>query len=142
MHQQVHVVIVDNNKGNRALTAMNFTDINWIDSVKIVNNASELLLYLDSLGLQEYQPALIIVDYDLPYINGEELLELLTAHLDYRHIEVAFYSSNLNDEIRKRLNLLGIRYFKRPLTIVAGEKLAEEIKTVALQTTCSKGVYK
>jgi CheY-like chemotaxis protein len=121
---------------------MNFTDINWIDSVKIVNNAADLLFYLDSLHLQEYQPALIIVDYDLPYINGEELLELLTAHIDYRHIEVAFYSSNLNDHIRGRLNLLGIRYFKRPLTILGGEMLAEEIKDVALRTIRTRGVYK
>ena len=142
MHQQVHVVIVDSNKGNRELTATSFSDINWIDSVKIVNNAADLLFYLDSLDLQEYQPALIVVDYDLPYINGEALLELLTAHIDYRHIEVAFYSSNLNNEIRERLNQLGIRYFKRPLTILGGEALAEEIKEVALQTIRSRGVYK
>lgn len=142
MHQQIHVVIVDNNKGNRQLTEMNFKDINWIDSIKIVNNAADLLFYLDSLHLQEYQPALIIVDYDLPYINGEALLELLTAHIDYRYIEVAFYSSNLNDEIRKRLNLLGIRYFKRPITFLGGEVLAEEIKSVALQTIRSRSVYK
>lgn len=142
MHQQINVVIVDNNQGNRELTTMNFTDINWIDSVKIVNNAADLLFYLDSLHLQEYQPALIIVDYDLPYINGEALLELLTAHIDYRHIEVAFYSSNLNNEIRERLNLLGIRYFKRPLSILGGEAIAEEIKGVALQTIHSRGVFK
>jgi CheY-like chemotaxis protein len=142
MHQQVRVVIVDNNESNRQITAMNFTDINWIDSVKIVNNAADLLFYLNSLQLQEYQPALIIVDYDLPYINGEDLLELLTAHIDYRHIEVAFYSSNLNDNIRKRLNALGIRYFKRPLTILGGERLAEEIKAAALRTIRSRGVFK
>ena len=135
MHQQVHVVIVDNNKISRELTAVSFADINWTDSIKIVNNAANLIFYLDSLHLRKYQPALIIVDYNLPYINGEELLELLTEHVDYRHIEVAFYSSNLTDDIRKRLNLLGIRCFKRPLTFRGGETLAEEIKKVALQNS-------
>ena len=133
MSKRIHVIIVDDDMDNRDFTIENFVKISWIESIRIVEDASELLHYLDSLHISSEYPSLIIIDYMLRRINGEELLNLLRNHPKYHHIQVAFYSSNLSRDIRARLEQLDVQFFERPLSGQAAEELAVRIKNVALK---------
>jgi len=97
-----------------------------------------LLDYLNGLHGRSELPALIIVDYRLRKMNGEELYHHLKKNSRYKNIQVAFYSSNLDQSIRNRLNALGVQYFTRPLNELQGEELAKEIREVALRNSMIK----
>ena len=133
MAKKIHVVIVDDDLDNRELTREDFTRIDWIEKIRIVEDPHSLLDYLETLSRESDYPALILVDYQLSEMNGEELFHLLKKRSAYKNIQVAFYSSNLDKTIRKRLDALGVQYFPRPFNILQGEELAKEIKEVALK---------
>jgi CheY-like chemotaxis protein len=129
---KIKVVIVENDPENRDLTIEDFTRIDWMDHVKIVENGYLLFHYLDQLDTADDYPSLIIADYLLPGMNGEELYYHLKSHDTYKIIQFAFYDSNVDECLRPRLNKLDVKYFDRPFNIQQATELAQKIKNIAL----------
>jgi CheY-like chemotaxis protein len=74
-------------------------------SVHFVENGSEVLAYLQTLSAGEL-PSLIILDLNMPKLDGRQTLQRLKAHPLYQHIPVAIVStssSKLDKDICQRL---------------------------------------
>ena len=58
---------------------------------------------------------LIIVDYQMPEITGEDFIRSLKAHDDYKNIPIVLYTSVDNDGLKQRLKKIGINgYLTKP----------------------------
>ena len=58
---------------------------------------------------------LIIVDYQMPEMTGEDFIRIAKTHNDYAHIPILLFSSVDNDELKQRMKKLGVDgYLTKP----------------------------
>ncbi|GAB4092243.1 response regulator [Flaviaesturariibacter terrae] len=82
------------------------------------------LLAFPSKGL----PCLIILDYNLPEINGGEILKQLSADERYTHVPKVVWSTSNSPLYRQICMDLGARaYFVKPSDIKGIEKMAQDM---------------
>jgi two-component system chemotaxis response regulator CheY len=69
---------------------------------------------LGGLALQKERPDLVLVDIDLPYFDGLQLLKAIKGDPSVRRVPVIFITSNTDAEAQaKRLG--AVAYFAKPL---------------------------
>ncbi|HUR11769.1 MAG TPA: response regulator [Flavitalea sp.] len=54
-----------------------------------------------------FYPSLIILDYAMPLLNGEEVLLFIKSSTAFENIPVIIYSSEMNDYLKSRLKECG-----------------------------------
>ena len=58
---------------------------------------------------------LVIVDYQMPQMTGEDFIRIAKSHENYKHIPLILYSSVDNDGLKQRLKNLGVAgYMTKP----------------------------
>jgi CheY-like chemotaxis protein len=75
--------------------------------IKAFNAGDDAIEYLKLITNTEELPSLIILDYNMPRINGEQVLILLKGDNAIKHIPVALYSTGLSKVCMKALLDLG-----------------------------------
>jgi CheY-like chemotaxis protein len=94
--------------------------------IERLSHGLEAQRFLDEL---EGVPSLIILDLNMPFLNGRDFLKNLREDVKRRDTEVVVLSSSENKDDKSRCEELGVKYyFTKPLTLeTAGKiiKLAE-----------------
>ena len=98
-------------------------------AIHTVSSGNELIEYLISCTKKEL-PCLIVLDYNMPKMNGVEVLEYLHNNENYKHIPAIVWSTSNSifyKEICKQKGAL--EYFQKPnnfttLTAVAKQMLS------------------
>jgi CheY-like chemotaxis protein len=73
--------------------------------LKFVENGKEVLKYLESSNRESF-PSLIVLDINMPELDGKQTLKILKSRPEYSHIPVAIVttsSSQLDVDVCKRL---------------------------------------
>jgi CheY-like chemotaxis protein len=92
-------------------------------------NGEEALEYLKNNTIQ---PCIILLDINMPKMNGIELLKIIKADDTLKNIPVVFVLS-LNEDIERVKNLnLGVAYISKP---VSRNSFSETLKAVGLNIT-------
>jgi CheY-like chemotaxis protein len=73
---------------------------------KIVSSGMAAVDFLQSLSPDAY-PALILLDYSMPLLNGEQVLLFIKTSDTLKHTPVIIYSSEMNDHLNSHLKELG-----------------------------------
>lgn len=100
----IDVLLVEDNEGDILLTTEALKEGNIINSVSVVRDGWEAMNLLLKKG--EYStfstPDLILLDINLPKLNGHEVLKQIRAEEDLRHIPIIMLStSSSQDDILK-----------------------------------------
>jgi CheY-like chemotaxis protein len=66
------------------------------------NNGVELLAALDDIADNSGLPDLVVLDQNMPRLNGLQTLLELKSLQRYRHIPVVVYSTYINDHLTKQ----------------------------------------
>jgi CheY-like chemotaxis protein len=81
-----------------------------------VNNGKEVLSALHKLG-DDHLPCLIVLDYNMPGLNGAEILREISSHGRYRNIPKIVWSTSSSDHFKKTCIMLGAQdYVIKPST--------------------------
>lgn len=102
MNTEPLLYIVDDDPEECYLMHLAITDTGWANSVQFFSSAEELLQHLTLLPAQAF-PAMLLLDYHMPNINGGELLQMLKASFTFRHIPVVMYSTLLTQKLEESL---------------------------------------
>ncbi|GAA4333333.1 hypothetical protein GCM10023184_26440 [Flaviaesturariibacter amylovorans] len=96
-------------------------------TVQVASNGKKALTIL--LSLPDYElPTLIIVDYNLPEVNGSEILKALNAEPRFASIPKLVWSTSNSSLYRQICLDLGARaYFVKPSDIKGIERMAREM---------------
>ena len=87
-----------------------------------------LKLILDTSNL----PTLIILDYNMPRINGEQMLLLIKGNKEIRNIPVVMYSTHMSTLFKKALIDLGaFNCFIKPITYLEFNARVQQFKDLA-----------
>jgi CheY-like chemotaxis protein len=96
---EVHILLVEDNEGDIILTTEAFKDMQLENTISVVNDGEAALRFLKKQG--EYTgsttPQLILMDINLPGMDGKELLEIIKKDEELKEIPVVMLTSSAAD---------------------------------------------
>jgi len=78
-----------------------------VQLVRTVENGREVIDYLNGLPAPEQLPHLIILDHNMPKMNGTETLGRLKSDKRYSDIHVVIYSTYSDNKMKETCEQLG-----------------------------------
>jgi len=112
-----YVLIVEADEDNRYMLYTAFTSAGLSFPLKFMDSGELALKYLQQLSPPFY-PSLIILDMNMPGLNGHEVLALIRKSEGMKALPVVFYSSSMKPVVKELLLALGAAgCFEKPLEL-------------------------
>ena len=125
--RQGHIIFVDDDEEDHFIMSEYFREVGKDEYVKFIKNGQEALNYLNGIPDDAEMPSLIVLDLNMPILNGTQTLAQLKSHPRYRDIPVLIFSTSENEnEKRKCLNLGAREYIVKPTTYLDGYQMVEK----------------
>ncbi len=104
MAQIVHILLVDDNEGDILLTSEGLNEARLNPVMSVVRDGWEATQFLQKKGkyVDALTPDLVLLDINMPKMNGHEVLRDVKANPDTSHIPVVmFTTSSFEKDIRE-----------------------------------------
>ena len=106
-----------------------FQDNGVNDIVAFQKNGKQVIEFLDQINQDDELPNLIVLDLNMPILNGTQTLFELKQHARYSKIPVIIYSTSDNDhEKRKCINFGAVEYLVKPVTVDEGDRMVKKFR--------------
>lgn len=116
-----HLLVVDDDPSTRNVLKRLFEKEGY--EVYLAQDATELVKLLESQSIE-----LILLDINLPWVDGFELCKLLKEHDDLKNVPVVFISGRKSELDKKLAFQLGAHdYITKPFNI---EEITETVRTI------------
>lgn len=91
-----HILLVEDNEGDILLTLEAFEECNVKSEISVTRNGKEALDFLFKRGefINSKKPDLIILDINLPLMNGHEVLQEIKSNLNLKKIPVIMLTTS------------------------------------------------
>lgn len=108
------------------------------DNICFAENGAEAIQMLEDLNKKGLLPCLVVLDLNMPRLNGTQTLQLLKADDRFRDIPVVIFSTSINPlEKEKCLKLGAYSYITKPVTFAEGLETARQFLALCTQTAGS-----
>ncbi|MES2842950.1 MAG: response regulator [Pseudomonadota bacterium] len=123
------ILLVEDNPMDLDLTLRAFNKKKFTNSIQIARDGEEALAFMARWETGEPVPAVILLDINLPKLNGLEVLQKLKAHPVYRRIPVVVLtSSKENSDLKTAYDLGANSYIEKPVSFSKFIEVAEHIE--------------
>lgn len=123
------ILLVEDNPMDLDLTLRAFSKKKFSNQVHIARDGEEALAFMPRWEAGEALPAVILLDINLPKVNGLEVLRQLKAHERFRRIPVVVLTSSREDKDLKTAYDLGVNsYIEKPVSFNKFMEVAEQIE--------------
>jgi len=97
--EPMHILLVEDNEGDILLTREAFEYANVIHKLSVVRDGKEAIDFLTRQGMHSLvsEPDLLLLDVNLPKINGHEVLEFVKGNTKLKHIPVIMLSTSASE---------------------------------------------
>jgi CheY-like chemotaxis protein len=118
----IKILIADDDADDRMLIKEAFQEIRLANCVEFVENGIELLAYLRREGKYKDQntlcpPDLILLDLNMPRMDGREALQEIKADSQLRHLPVVVLTTSKSEEdIVRSYDLGAAGFITKPVT--------------------------
>ncbi|HEU5147064.1 MAG TPA: response regulator [Chryseosolibacter sp.] len=117
MNKHCQILVVDDDTEDQLILDSYFQEAGKQDLVGYRENGREALSYLEQIDHDALLPRLIVLDLNMPILNGTQTLFQLKQRMRFRNIPVIIFSTSQNEtEKRKCMSLGAIDYMVKPLT--------------------------
>jgi CheY-like chemotaxis protein len=121
------ILLVEDDVDDQDFITEAFRTIDPQLTIHIVSNGNRVLPFLQAFPEAEL-PQLIVLDYNLPELDGGEVLQVLTADERYRLIpKIVWSTSNAPRYKARALELGASGYMVKPSNITGIENMAREM---------------
>ena len=93
------ILLAEDDKDDQDFFMMYLKDRGDLSILPIVNNGEEVIEYLNCNSCYNSLPDLIILDQNMPRLNGLNTLAQLKANAAYAHIPVMIYSTYADENL-------------------------------------------
>jgi CheY-like chemotaxis protein len=101
------ILVVDDDPDDCQIIEESLYQAGWKHSVEFAIGGLEALESLESQRTSGTLPVMIILDVNMPAMNGLEVLAKLKENDFYRHIPVILYSTSCSDDLILKSKALG-----------------------------------
>lgn len=101
------LIVVEDDADDQYFLQTAFKEIGFDKQVIYLDSAKQLFEYLETENLSQSYPHAILVDYNMPVMNGEETLIKLRENSNYSGIQIMIYSTTISNTQIKMLKDLG-----------------------------------
>lgn len=109
---KLSILVAEDDDDDYYLLEMAFKELDLPHSLNHVRNGAELISYLSAAASKKQElPDLILLDINMPKLNGIEALEQIKNNESYINIPVIMYSTSTCDEQKEQCMGLGARDF-------------------------------
>ncbi|MEZ5664978.1 MAG: response regulator [Burkholderiaceae bacterium] len=123
------ILLVEDNPMDLDLTLRAFARKKFSNEIQVARDGEEALAFIPRWDGGAALPAVILLDINLPKINGLEVLQRLRAHESYRRIPVVVLTSSREDRDLKTAYDLGANsYIEKPVSFSKFIEVAEHIE--------------
>jgi len=124
------ILLVEDNPMDMDLALRAFKRKPRANTIHVARDGEEALAWLPRWDAGEPLPAVILLDLNLPRVNGLEVLEHLKAHPRFRRIPVVILTSSREDSNLKSAYDLGVSsYIEKPVSFNKFIEVAEHIES-------------
>ena len=141
-HPTIHLLMVEDNADHAFLAAQAFADVSANIALHTVDNGEKCMAFLNRQAPwgDAPRPALVLLDVNMPRMNGDEVLSLIRADPGLCRLPVIMLSTTAADCDIARLNKLGSSgYLVKPgnydMLVTAIQQLCNDWLGLALSPT-------
>jgi CheY-like chemotaxis protein len=116
MSHKPFILIADDDQEDRYLLHTAFEEIGRSNDIYLVENGLQVFKYLETSFEQSGMPSLIVLDLNMPILDGIQTLAKLKAHSIYKNIPVIIFTTSVHEVEKARCLEIGARDFiKKPV---------------------------
>ncbi|CAN5529649.1 response regulator [soil metagenome] len=118
----IHILLVEDNEGDVILTTEALYESNFPFTLSVVKDGWEAIMLLKKKDkyINELMPDLVILDLNLPKMNGIEVLKTIKINEATRHIPVIMLSTSAFEKDIRLCLQHGANYFMtKPMEVEA-----------------------
>lgn len=115
--KEVEILLVEDNRGDVLLTQEALLNWDTKNRISAVGDGEEAIRYLKESAKQcmSQLPDLVILDINLPKLNGKQVLQFIRSEADLQHLPVVIFSSSVNDrDVNEARELRADLYVQKP----------------------------
>jgi CheY-like chemotaxis protein len=126
MTHRRQILFVDDDPEDHLIMLEYFRDFGKADQIIFHKNGQEAIQYLEQLSDDDLLPNLIVLDLNMPILNGTQTLIQIKRNKRLKHIPVIIFSTSENEnEKRKCLSIGALDYLVKPSSFAEGLKVIE-----------------
>ena len=131
----IKVILVEDDPDDRDLFHTFLEDRDDITVIATVGDGTELVSFLEEKKTDDDLPDLIVLDQNMPRMNGKQTLRFLQQHRRYHHIATAIYSTYADTNLIADCITLGARIVaSKPIDQEGYQKMMDDfLATIAHQ---------
>ena len=123
------ILLVEDNPMDLDLTLRAFNKKKFSNTIQVARDGEEALAFFARWEAGEAMPAVILLDINLPKVNGLEVLQKLKEHPVFRRIPVVVLTSSRENSDLKTAYDLGVNsYIEKPVSFNKFIEVAEHIE--------------
>jgi len=114
---QKKILCVDDDVDDLSLLSDVIHDINPGYDVVELKNGLEAISYLNLAKANDELPCLILLDLNMPFLDGKETLEKIRTELDLKNLPVVVLTSGRNPNDKALLKSKGVEMYTKPMSL-------------------------
>ena len=97
--KSIHILLVEDNEGDILLTTEAFAEGKITNNISVVRDGKEAIDFLNQVGIYSTKelPDLILLDVNLPKLNGHEVLHVIKTAEKLKSIPVIMLTTSSSD---------------------------------------------
>lgn len=120
------VLYADDDPDDRKLIHSGFEPYSDLIDVKTFMNGADLLYYINTLPVDDLLPGLIILDMNMPLLNGLETLKRIRHQLRFGAVPIVLFTTAVSETDRRVIKEYKSRVVLKPLDYVGFNKIMQE----------------
>ena len=115
---EINILLIEDNEGDILLTLEAFEESKIVNNIKTIKDGKLAINYLESISKKTDAPHLILLDINLPKINGHEVLTYIKNDDRHKRIPVIMLTtSSSQTDILKSYNNHANCYITKPVDV-------------------------
>lgn len=135
-NRPVELLIIEDNPGDVRLLEEAFQELHANVNIRVAKDGAEgITMTTQAEPRSAWHPDLILLDLNLPKINGHDVLASLKDNPQTRHIPViVLTSSRAESDVRRAYERHANAYLRKPSTLDGLMAAAEDLKNFWMET--------
>lgn len=130
MSDHTQILVVDDDKEDQLILLDYFREAGIDKLIHFAENGVKAKEFLERITGDEDLPSLVVLDLNMPILNGTQTLQWMKQTARYKDIPVIIFSTSENEmEKRRCLNSGAVDYMVKPSTYDEGEMMVKKFSS-------------